>query len=406
MPRDRLWSRPRPGEAPPPYRGRVWLAGPPPEPLRPAPEPPPEPPKRRRPWIIPLAAALAGAAVVVLALAVLGAGSDDDGGRTNLDPLPAAKGGSAGRLDPGRIYAAASPGVVSVLARESGGQSTGTGFVIDSKGTIVTNQHVVENSGNVQVRFGAQGRLLSARVLGTDPSSDLAVLRVNGNVPRKLRALPLADSSKVRVGDGVVAIGNPFGLDRTATAGIVSGTGRNITAPNGFTIERVIQTDAPINPGNSGGPLLDARGRVIGVNSQIETGGAGRGNVGIGFAVPSNTVRDVVPRLERGEEIRRPYLGVSTAPVPAGRAGRLGLPAGEGAEVASVIPDGPADKAGIQTDDVIVSVDGRQVDDPSDVSLALEGKEPGDVVNVEVVHPDGGRDALDVRLATRPKRTP
>ena len=145
---------------------------------------------------------------------------------------------------------------------------------------------------------------------GTDPSSDLAVLHVDPGSSGPLRPLPLADSDRVNVGDSVIAIGHPFGLDRTATAGIVSGLGREIQAPDGFQIDKVIQTDAPINPGNSGGPLLDARGRVVGVNSQIATGGAGNGSVGIGFAIPSNQVREVLPALSRGEHVEHAYLGV------------------------------------------------------------------------------------------------
>ena len=183
------------------------------------------------------------------------------------------------------------------------------------------------------MRFNDSGRLVEADVLGTDPSSDLAALRVDPGSVDNLRPLPLANSERVRVGDQVIAIGHPFGLDRTATAGIVSGVGREIQAPDGFQIEEAIQTDAPINPGNSGGPLLDVRGRVIGVNSQIATGG-NQGNVGIGFAVSANTVRDVIPRLARGETIRRPYLGVTTTPDS------------RGAGVVEVAPAGPAADAG------------------------------------------------------------
>jgi putative serine protease PepD len=193
----------------------------------------------------------------------------------------------------------------------------------------------------------------------------------------------------VRVGDAVVAIGHPFNLDRTATAGIVSAVGREIRAPDGFQIDHVIQTDAPINPGNSGGPLLDMRGRVVGVNTQIATGGAGSGNVGIGFAVPSNTVRDVLPALARGERIERPFLGVTSAPHPTG------------AEVQGVTPGSPAEGAGLQAGDVIVGVDGNPVRDPDDVSRIVGALEPGDEVEVEVTR-DGEERSFDVELGVRP----
>jgi putative serine protease PepD len=274
-----------------------------------------------------------------------------------------------------------------VVAVQVGGGS-GTGFVIDERGTIVTNAHVVGDASEASVRFGDSGSAVEAEVLGTDPSSDLAVLRVDPSSVGTLRPLPLADSDAVRVGDQVVAIGHPFGLDRTATAGIVSGLGREIQSPNGFSIDEVIQTDAAINPGNSGGPLVDARGRVVGVNSQIATGGA-NGNVGVGFAVPSNTVREVVPELARGETIERPYLGLTSAVGSAG------------VEIQEVVPGGPAAEAGLQAGDRIVSVDGQRTSEPGDVNDALDGREPGETVEVEVER-DGGRQQIEVELGTRP----
>jgi putative serine protease PepD len=207
------------------------------------------------------------------------------------------------RLAPSQIsaiYARASSGVVSVHMSSGTGTASGTGFVVDSDGTIVTNAHVVGDAQEAQVRFDDDAPV-RAEVVGTDPSSDLAVLRVDPAQAGTLHPLTLAESDDVRVGDSAIAVGYPFGLDRTATAGIVSGLGRRIQAPNGVGIDEVIQTDAPINPGNSGGPLLDASGRVIGVNSQIATASAGGGNVGVGFAIPSDTVREVVPRLKAGQ---------------------------------------------------------------------------------------------------------
>jgi putative serine protease PepD len=267
---------------------------------------------------------------------------------------------------------------------------SGTGFVVDQDGTIVTNSHVVGNVDEVRVRFGDAGRALRAEVLGSDPSVDIAVLRVDPASAGTLHPLALADSDGVKVGDTAIAIGNPLGLDRTATTGIVSGLGREIRAPNGFQIDKVIQTDAPINPGNSGGPLLDSLGRVIGVNSQIATSGAGSGNIGIGFAVPSNTVRNVVPQLKSGQSVQHAYLGVSTGPGASG-----------GAEVGDVTAGSPADRAGAQVGDVVVEVDGESVGDPSDISTAIADNKPGDRITMRVRR-NGRERTLDVTLGNRP----
>ena len=339
------------------------------------PEPPPAPGRRR---LLPALAVLIAAAALTLSAFALLDGDDAEG------PLLATDGGRLPQTQVGRVYEAAAPGVVSVQA----GPASGTGFVVNRDGTLVTNAHVVANNDTAQVSFGDSGRMIDAEVLGTDVSSDLAVLRVDPGSVDRLRPLPLADSDRVRVGDGVVAVGNPFGLDRTATAGIVSAVGREIRAPDGFQIDHVIQTDAPINPGNSGGPLLDARGRVIGVNTQIATGGSG-GNVGIGFAVPSNTVREVLPELARGGRIERPFMGVTSAPHPSG------------AEVQGVTPGGPADGAGLRAGDVITGVDGAPVSDPDDLSRLVSGLEPGDEVEVEVTR-DGEERTYDIELGTRP----
>jgi putative serine protease PepD len=337
--------------------------------------------------------AIAGVCAGVLGLAFAGGllVADDNG----PDPLPAV---SKAPLKPGKgktqasaVYAAASPAVVSV--RTTGG--AGTGFLIDGA-KIVTNAHVVENSTRVTVRFG-EDESHAADVLGTDPSSDLAVLSIdNDDLPKDVKPLRFADSRSVSVGDPAIAIGNPFGLDRTATEGIVSGIGRHIAAPNGFSIDEVIQTDAPINPGNSGGPLLDGSGAVIGVNAQIATGGT-QGNIGIGFAVPSNTAREVVPRLAKGEEITRAYLGLETSPAS---------PGGDvGAQVQRAVPGGPGERAGLKVGDVILKLDGKDVNEPADVSGAIADKRPGDRVEVEVER-DGRLTKVDVTLGKRPAKTP
>ena len=298
-----------------------WLSAPA---ETPSPTPPPaaEPPRprRRRRRALPATAL----AVVVTAGAATGyaVGAGGDAPAESAARLPA----SGGQLAPTQIntiYAQAGEAVVSVQA--NGG--SGTGFLIDRDGTIVTNAHVVGDASQLRVRFDDDASPVGARVVGTDPSSDLAVLKVDASAANGVTPLALAESDTVEVGDAAIAIGFPLGLDKTATAGIVSGLEREIEAPNGFRIDKVIQTDAPINPGNSGGPLLDAKGRVIGVNSQIASSGAGGGNIGIGFAVPSDTVREIVPKLQAGQSVERPFLGLATtasATGGVGRAGRLG----------------------------------------------------------------------------------
>lgn len=352
--------------------------------------PPPEPPSPT----LHKRLAVGGLLVGLLGLAFAGGVllERDEGS----DPLPAVSDSPVkpgkGRTRASAIYASASPAVVSV--RTGGG--AGTGFLIDEDGKIVTNAHVVEDAKEVTVRFG-EDEQHSAQVLGADPSSDLAVLRVQpADLPSGAKPLRFADSRGVRVGDAAIAIGNPFGLDRTATEGIVSGIGRHIAAPNGFSIDQVIQTDAPINPGNSGGPLLNDSGLVIGVNAQIATGGT-PGNVGIGFAVPSNTARQVIPRLARGQRITRAHLGVETAPASPG--------ADVGAQVMRVIPGGPAMSAGLRAGDVILHIDGKDVNEPSDVSDTIAGKRPGDKVEIEVER-DGRLTTLTATLGTRPSGTP
>ena len=283
-----------------------------------------------------VAGLVAGAtAVAAISAGAFAAGALVGGDAGSVSALPAVSGSPVkprkGQSQAGVIYAKASPAVVSI--RTSDG--SGTGFLIDGDGTLVTNAHVVGTSTRVIVRFGTDGRTIDAAVNGVDPSSDLAVLHIDrGAIPRArqaaaVRRLPPGRRSAT----SSIAIGNPLGLDRTATEGIVSGLGRTIQAPNHFQIDDVIQTDAPINPGNSGGPLLDDTGRVIGINSQIATAGS-NGNIGIGFAVPSNTVRQVTPKLDQGPEDRaRPTSACRRSPP------RARIP--DGAEVARSSPAAP-----------------------------------------------------------------
>ena len=333
-------------------------------------------------------------------------------------------------IDVADIYRRSAPGVVQITSTSRGASGTdvfgnpvpgepqralGSGFVIDKEGHVVTNYHVVQGATSIEVSFSNQ-ETVSAKVVGTDPSTDLALLDVDVDA-KALTPLALADSDQVQVGDPVVAIGNPFGLERTVTAGIVSALQREVSAPNDYTIDHVIQTDAPINSGNSGGPLIDAQGRVIGVNSQIETANGGGGNVGIGFAVPSNTVKSVVAQLLDNGKVDRAFLGVTLQDVEPDVAQVLRLPAKEGVLVASVKPDSPADKAGIVGGDTQVVVAGESYQLGGDMIVAVDGKDvtsvdqlrdtiashaPGDSVSVTLVNKDGKRSTKSVELTKVP----
>jgi S1-C subfamily serine protease len=329
--------------------------------------------------------------------------------RDNSSPAPASFGGGAEAESIQQIYANAGSGVVQVLAAAvvddnpffgpQQAQSQGSGFVIDRAGHIVTNYHVVADATEVHVSFSNNERL-RANVVGIDPSTDIAVLEVDAQAAA-LTPLPLGDSAAVRVGDSVVAIGNPLGLERTVTAGIVSALQREITAPNGYPIDKVVQTDAPINPGNSGGPLINTRGEVIGVNSQIapDPNGASRGNIGIGFAVPINTVKEVVSQIIETGRAEHAFLGVSLQDITPELADNYRMPVDEGVIVAAVVPGSPADEAGLKGGDsnvtvdgvsytlggdVITAVDGEPVTSADEVRDAIGSKRPGDTVTVEI----------------------
>jgi putative serine protease PepD len=340
----------------------------------------------------------------IVALLLIGAGvlgarlfSNDDDNAASPAALPAVPGAVVAdqRTRSIRaIYASAKRSVVPVRVRigpTSGG--SGTGFVIDKGGVIVTHAHVVKDAQLVQVRLTDNGGYVRAKVVGMDLSSDLAVLHVDSPAAAKLRPLPLADSDNVQVGDQTLAIGYPLGLNRSssASAGIVSGLGRSIDAQNAFSIDKVIQTDAAINPGNSGGPLLDAAGRVIGVDAAILTAGSG-GSVGIGFAIPSNTMRTVVPLLESGKKVQYAYLGVQTSENAAGT----------GADVGGLTPNAPAAAGGLKVGDTIVAVAGHKVSVPEDISVAIEDHRPGQSIDIAVKR-GGSRKTLHVTLGNRPQ---
>jgi serine protease Do len=270
----------------------------------------------------------------------------------------------------------------------------GSGFFIDGNGTIVTNHHVIEGAEEITVRT-SDGRELPADIVGSDEPTDLAVLRVRGG--GRFPYVTFDDASHVRVGDWVVAVGNPFGLDGTATAGIVSAIGRRDAGSSAYV--DYMQIDAPINRGNSGGPTFDLRGNVIGVNSAIysPTGGS----VGIGFAIPSNVASAVVQQLLHTGHVTRGWIGVSIQPLDNDIAQSLGLDSAHGALVASVVPNGPAARAGIQQGDVILSLDGHQIDDSRDLTQRVGASAVGSNARVEVLR-NGARRTLTLHLQERP----
>ncbi|GAC1316295.1 MAG: hypothetical protein NVSMB25_01730 [Thermoleophilaceae bacterium] len=376
---------------------------------------------------------LGGLMAVILGAVLLATGAiHSSGTRTVVEQVPVSAAAhpasqrSAG-LTVSDIYKRVSPGVAFVksqivqrvaspfgLPNQQQGQATGSGFVYDKRGFIVTNAHVVDGAKNVQVSFD-NGAFVDAKIVGRDVSSDIAVLKVDpGKV--KLVPLPLGDSSKLQVGDPTVAIGNPFGYSDTVTTGIVSALQRHIDSPNMFSIGNVIQTDAAINPGNSGGPLLDGEGRVIGINSQIATDGS-KGSVGIGFAIPVNLTKSIVPTLIGKGTVRHAYIGITTTAVTSQVAHDLNLATDKGALVEDVVAGGPAAKAGIKPGatatasgikaggDLIVSVAGKAVNKPDDIATAIASNQPGQQIQISFYR---GRDkkTVTVTLGDRPATAP
>jgi S1-C subfamily serine protease len=343
-----------------------------------------------------------GAVIGVLAIAGVVGGSDTTIVRSQPTPsAPAPRSGDTTALV-SDVYARVSPGVVFVQANSGKGQlpfpgggraASGSGFVIDNDGHIVTNDHVVEDATQYRVRFGDNGDPIVAKLLGSDPSADLALLKIDPkDMPAEIAPLKLGASTDVRPGDEAIAIGSPFGLEGTVTSGIVSALGRTIQAPNGFSISGAVQTDAAINPGNSGGPLLDSRGQVIGVNSQIQTNGGSDQNSGVGFAVPVDAIKRALPFLKTGKDAPHAYLGIQMGQASAG-----------GASVGTVVANGPAAKAGLRKGDRIVEIAGTPVHEPDDVSAAINTRRPNDQVRV-IVERGGERRTLTVKLGEQPDK--
>jgi S1-C subfamily serine protease len=355
----------------------------------------------------PFVSAVLGGAVVAASFLVLGV-TGQRTTRTVIDQAPIAAqpvSNTGSGFTAHDIYVNDAPGVVFVRAQvvqsvedpfnlypqTQRSESTGSGFLIDKEGRILTNYHVIGGAQTVSVQFEG-GVMRDAKVVGADANNDLAVLKVDMSGLR-VKPLPLGDSTTVSVGDPTLAIGNPFGLDRTLTGGIVSALQRQIQAPNGFSIENVIQTDAPINPGNSGGPLLDAAGRVIGINSQIATGGTGTGSVGIGFAVPINTAKEFLPQLEQGAKVQLAYFGIT------------GAASGGRVVVQRADLGGPAAQAGLKAGDVITAIDGRRVTKMEEVSGVVAAHKPGETISVTIARGKASQ-TVKVTLGGRPSQAP
>ena len=381
------------------------------------------------------AASVLGGVVSLVGATALGVGSTT----TTVRQIQPALGGNSPTsfetARPGRglsineIFRQDAPGVVQVtstqvirtndpfnfgLPQTEQQKALGSGFVMDKAGHIVTNYHVVAGAKSVEVSFSNSDNM-KARVVGSDPSTDLAILQIDAR-SRALTPLPFGNSDRVRVGDSVVAIGNPLGYDRSVTAGIVSAVQRAISAPNQYQIDHVIQTDAPINHGNSGGPLINSRGQVVGVAAQIATGNGGDGNIGIGFAIPVNTVRTVVAQLIKQGKVEHAFIGITAKPVTAEIAQLFRLPSRSGLLVATVQPGSGAAAAGLRagTDTAVVSgeswpIGGDLIVSADEVALSsinqlrdlIADKQPGQSISL-VVYRGTKKLTLDVKLGRQP----
>ncbi|MGD0716273.1 MAG: trypsin-like peptidase domain-containing protein [Gaiellaceae bacterium] len=404
-------------------------------------------PVRSRPAFLRAAALVgAGAAGAAIAVGIVAAAGGVGGSTTTVrEVIPPSTASSAPEtagfaqatrpLTIHDIYVHAAPGVVQVTATSKvttqlnpffdpfgfngpttqTQQALGSGFVIDKVGHIVTNYHVVQGANRVEVSFSNNERK-PARIVGRDPSTDLAVLQVKGLPARALTPLSLGNSDLVQVGDSVVAIGNPLGEDRSITSGIVSALQREISAPNGAPIDHVIQTDAALNHGNSGGPLLNARGQVIGVNSQIQTSGTSDGNIGIGFAIPINTVKNVAAQLIAKGSVQHAFLGVNVQAVTPSVAKLFRLPVQHGLLVGTVCTDSAASSAGLRGatqqvtlagdtwplgGDLIVKIDGVAVASVEQLRSLITDKKPGETVQLSIYRGSKSM-TLNVKLGRQP----
>jgi S1-C subfamily serine protease len=385
------------------------------------------PTRASRSLILPLTlAAVLGGGVAAASVVAVGGGGDSTPATVTVAapatssstpaaaaataPATAPAAAPAGTKTVAQIYRDSAPGVVRVTQA----QGQGSGFVIDSEGHILTNAHVVDGSGPVFVSFSNNDRV-QATVVGKDDSTDTALLKVTESSDA-LRPLALGSSTSVNVGDPVLAIGNPFGLDRTITSGIVSAVARQIQAPNGFPINNAIQTDAAINHGNSGGPLLNMQGQVIGINSQIADSGVDA-NVGVGFAIPIDMVKQIASDLEKNGHVTHAWLGVALSPIDPTLADQVKLAASKGAMVQTVEPGSPAAKAGLRpaTDqtvldgetyaiggDIITAIDGHPITSVTDLQSAIQGHRSGDVVKLTIARSGGQTTDLTVTLGTQP----
>jgi S1-C subfamily serine protease len=384
---------------------------------------------RFTPAVAMVLAGVVGAAVALGAAALLGGfGSTDTVTVREVESDQQAQTTPSFRVSKGLsiadIYKRSAPGVVQITAttatnafnlpEQAQPEALGSGFVIDKAGYIVTNYHVVDGARSIRVTF-SNNSSIEARLVGSDPSTDIAVVKVDAS-SRALTPLPLGNSDKVQVGDPVVAIGNPFGLSRTVTAGIVSAIQRQITAPNQYQIDHVIQTDAPINHGNSGGPLLNARGEVVGVNAQIETGGLAQGNVGVGFAIPSNTVKAVAAQLIKYGKVEHAVIGIYAQELRPDLAKQFRLPVQRGVLIERVQPGSGAAKAGLKGGTYDVTVAGESYRLGGDVIVAADGvpvrtlarlrdlvntKKPGDTMILEIYRGDE-QTTVEVKLGRQP----
>jgi S1-C subfamily serine protease len=373
-------------------------------------------------------ALLGGALVAVVGLLAIATGLVSTGGGTTTTrttpsatasgttPAASVTSDEEGGNTISQIYKADGPGVAFIESKVSEGVASGSGIVLDDEGHVLTNNHVVEGGEEITVSLKSEGQMYPAEVVGTEPNKDLALLKVDAPASQ-LHPLKLGDSDQMEVGDPVVAIGNPFDLQRTVTSGIVSALQREIQAPDGVTIDNVIQTDAAINPGNSGGPLINSAGEVIGINSQIETGGEGsEGNVGIGFAIPINTAKEEITQLESGSSDEHGYLGISGATITPELAQAFNLPVEAGVLVQQVEEGGPAAAAGIQGATTAATVEGQEFGLGGDIITAVNGEpiasteelvekisdaHAGESVEL-TVNREGQTASVSVKLAERP----